>query len=139
MQYRPLTRNLSPLVTFIYQQVALPMRWKPPAFRQSVQALFRRDAPASTAWVRNPRLEDVRRSMLASLSGRTGSEVARMNMRLRYAGDIEALWYLRADLFETLARLSGEAHARHTMHDITQMFHGLLPLSLRTPQPVSQF
>lgn len=115
------------------------MRWKPPAFRHSVQALFRRDAPASTAWVRNPQLEDVRRGMLASLAGCSGSEVARMNMRLRYAGDIEALWYLRTDLFETLARMAGESHARAAMHDITQRFHGLLPLSLRAPQPVSQF
>ena len=53
--------------------------------------------------------------MLRSLMGTTGCEVARMNMRLRYAGDIEALWYLRTDLFDILVPLRGEAVAQKVL------------------------
>lgn len=57
-----------------------------------------------------------------------------MNMRLRYAGDIEALWYLRSDLLDTLTLLRGEAIAQTVLDRITPMFHGQSPLSLRVPQ-----
>lgn len=90
--------------------------------------------PSSTAWVRNQGLEEVRRAMLDSLAGLTGSEVARMSMRLRYAGDIEALWYLRADLQTTLQPLRGEAGARELLHRLTLMFHGQLP---SVPRPAA--
>ena len=94
-------------------------------------ALPGRDKPASTAWVRDPGLEDVRRAMLQSLAGMAGSEVARMNMRLRYASDIEALWYLRADLFSLLLPRQGEDGARRTLDGLTALFHGQLPHALR--------
>lgn len=90
-----------------------------------------RDQPASTAWVRNPGLEEVRRAMLQSLSGVSGCEVARMNMRLRYASDIEALWYLRSDLQRTLAALRGERRAQSLLVQLTALFQGRLPQSLR--------
>jgi hypothetical protein len=81
------------------------MRWNKPNLRNSLHDLLGRDKPSSTAWVRHPGMEDIRRAMLQSLAGITGCEVARMNMRLRYAADIEALWYLRSDLFSMLVPL----------------------------------
>ena len=84
------------------------MRWNKPNLRNNLQGLLGRDKPSSTAWVRDQGLEEVRRAMLHSLKGLTGCEVARMNMRLRYAADIEALWYLRSDLLDTLTLLRGE-------------------------------
>ena len=72
--------------------------------------------------------------MLHSLMGLTGCEVARMNMRLPYAGDIEALWYLRSDLLDTLTLPRGEAIAQTVLDRITPMFQGQSPLSLRVPQ-----
>ena len=101
---------------------------------QQLHDLLGRDKPSSTAWVRDQGLEEVRRAMLHSLMGLTGCEVARMNMRLRYAGDIEALWYLRSDLLDTLTLLRGEAIAQTVLDRITPMFQGQLPLSLRVPQ-----
>ena len=83
--------------------------------------------PSSTGWVRNQGLEEVRKAMLQSLTGLAGCEVARMNLRLRYAADIEALWYLRADLFRTLAPLQGEGDARGALHRVTLLFRGQLP------------
>ncbi|MFP5444733.1 MAG: hypothetical protein ACLGIY_14250, partial [Betaproteobacteria bacterium] len=61
------------------------MRWNKPTLRNNLHDLLGRDKPSSPAWVRNQGLEEVRRAMLQSLVGMTGSDVARMNMRLRYA------------------------------------------------------
>lgn len=106
------------------------MRWSKPNLRSSLHGLLGRDAPASTAWVRNQGLEEVRQAMIASLAGLSGGEVARMHMRLRYAGDIEALWYLRSDLRTTLLPLRGERVANATLSRLTLLFQGLLPRAL---------
>ncbi len=110
------------------------MRWNKPYVRgSSLHGLIGRDAPASTAWVRDQQLEEVRRAMIGSLSGFSGCEVARMNIRLRYAGDIEALWYLRTDLQSTLVPLQGEPSAKNVIAQVTLLFQGLLPRALGTP------
>lgn len=109
------------------------MRWNKPNLRNHLHDLLGRDKPSSTAWVRDQGLESVRRAMLQSLVGLSGCEVARMSMRLRYAGDIEALWYLRTDLLDTLVPQRGEACAQQILAAVTPMFQGLLPLSLRAP------
>ena len=113
------------------QALAASMRWNKPNLRNTPQDPLGRDMPSSTAWVRNQGLEEVRKAMLASLAGLAGSEVARMSMRLRYAGDIEALWYLRADLLSTLQPLLGEAGASKVMDQLTLLFHGQLPSAPR--------
>ena len=110
------------------------MRWNKPNFRSSLHDLLGRDKPSSTAWVRDQGLEDVRRAMLQCLGGLAGCEVARMNLRLRYAADIEALWYLRSDLFGTLVPLHGETGARQVIDRITALFQGQLPRTVRPPQ-----
>ena len=108
------------------------MRWNKPNLRNSLHDLLGRDKPSSTAWVRHPGMEDIRRVMLQSLAGITGCEVARMNMRLRYAADIEALWYLRSYLFSMLVPLRGEPTAHRVMDEVTLLFQGQLP---RAPRP----
>ncbi len=114
------------------------MRWDKPNIRNNLHDLLGRDKPSSTAWVRDHGLEEIRRAMLQSLMGVSGCEVARMSMRLRYAGDIEALWYLRTDLFNTLLLLRGQASAQNALDRITPLFQGQLPRALRAPllQPV---
>lgn len=112
------------------------MRWNKPNLRSSLHGLLGRDAPASTAWVRNQDLEDIRYAMIQCLAGLSGSDVARMNMRLRYAGDIEALWYLRSDLLAVLTPLRGEALAHATLAQLTLLFQGQLPRALGgAPKP----
>lgn len=110
------------------------MRWHKPTVTHPLHDLLGRDKPSSTAWVRDHGLEEVRRAMLQSLAGLTGCEVARMNMRLRYAGDIEALWYLRSDLFGMLVPLRGEVVARKVLDHVTPLFQGQLPRSVSAPQ-----
>lgn len=106
------------------------MRWNQPHRPHHPTELRGRDAPASTGWVRNAGLEAVRQAMLSSLASASGCEVARMSMRLRYAADIEALWYLRNDLFSTLAALRGEPDASAVLTEVTPLFQGLLPQTL---------
>lgn len=106
------------------------MRWNKPNLRSSLHGLLGRDAPASTAWVRNQGLEEVRYAMIECLVGLSGSEIARMNMRLRYASDIEALWYLRSDLRAVLVPLRGEPLANATLAGLTPLFQGQLPRAL---------
>jgi hypothetical protein len=115
------------------------MRWTKPSLRDDVLDPAGRDQPSSTGWVRNQGLEEVRKAMLQALSGLAGCEVARMNLRLRYAADIEALWYLRADLFNTLAPLQGESGARGAVDQLTLLFSGRLPTMPRpatAPGPI---
>lgn len=92
-----------------------------------------REAPASTAWVRDARLEEVRRALIARMTGLGDSEAARVTMRLRYAADIEALWYLRSDMRSVLAATQGALHADETMAALTALFQGLLPRVLGQP------
>lgn len=106
------------------------MRWNKPNLRSSLHGLLGRDAPASTAWVRNQGLEEIRYAMIQCLAGLSGSDVARMNMRLRYAGDIEALWYLRSDLRAVLTPLRGDALTHATLAQLTLLFQGQLPRAL---------
>ena len=107
------------------------MRWIKPHLHDDLHGLPGRDKPSSTGWVRHQGLEDVRTAMLQSLAGFTGSEVARMNMRLRYAADIEALWYLRGDLLSILGPLRGAAQAQAETDRITRLFQGQLPTAPR--------
>jgi hypothetical protein len=111
------------------------MRWNLPDVRSPIDHMLGRDRPASTAWVHHQGVERIRHAMLASLAGIAGCNVARMNIRLRYAADIEALWYLRDDLFSMLSDIQGEGPARATLDQLTELFHGQLPMALREPLP----
>lgn len=129
MRAASLPRTLAPPATR-RQACQFFMRWTKPNLRSSLHGLLGRDAPASTAWVRNQGLEEVRYAMIECLAGLSGSDVARMNMRLRYASDIEALWYLRSDLRTLLVPLRGEALAHATLAQLTPLFQGQLPRAL---------
>jgi len=111
------------------------MRWNKPNLRNSLHSLLGRDAPASTAWVRDNRLEEVRRAMLFHMVGIGGGEAARITMRVRYAIDAEALWYLRSDMRGALAMARGAEVADETMREIAPLFQGLLPRALGGDAP----
>jgi hypothetical protein len=82
-------------------------------------------------------VEDIRESML-ELLGETGAQrFPQVTRRIRYAGDIQGLWYLRGDLMGSLASLHGEVVARERVQAITEQFQGLLPGSLTSrPSPL---
>lgn len=78
--------------------------------------------------VPDERVQDIRQAMLDCLALLKSSEQATHTLaRVMRAPDIQALWYLRADVMILLASLVGEAQARTRLLPITNMFVGLLP------------
>ena len=50
--------------------------------------------------------------------------------RVRYAPDVQGLWYARSDVMAILANTHGETIAREKIANISDRFNGLLPKSL---------
>ncbi|HET8747847.1 MAG TPA: hypothetical protein VFM98_19765 [Ramlibacter sp.] len=111
------------------------MRWFK-GIRNSVYGLLGNPVAPSDSTLED-KTEDIREAML-ELLGETGTkQFANVTRRLRYANDIQALWYLRGDLMAALASTQGESAARQQVQRITQMFHGMLPGSLTSrPSPL---
>ena len=72
----------------------------------------------------------IRTSMLSLLDARPGNNVRRVVQRVRFADDLEALWYLRQDVLTTLAEIDGEPSARRQMRRINSLFKGGLPQTM---------
>lgn len=82
-------------------------------------------------------LEDIRESMLDLLGDDGLRRFPQVARRIRYAGDLQGLWYLRGDLMGALAGLYGEVTARERVEAITELFQGLLPGGLTSrPSPL---
>lgn len=112
------------------------MRWLKPNLRASIYGLLGHPAPPSDSRLENA-LEDLRESML-DLLGPTGpKQFPLVIRRIRYATDVQALWYLRGDLLAALAAMHGERAAREQVAEITARFKGLLPAGLHSrPSPL---
>ncbi|MGJ7615409.1 MULTISPECIES: hypothetical protein [unclassified Variovorax] len=72
----------------------------------------------------------IRTAMLSVLQGHGGNSVQRVSQRVRFAADVESLWYLRQDVMIALSAIDGETAARHQMKTINSMFKGGLPGSM---------
>jgi hypothetical protein len=83
--------------------------------------------PAPSDSVLENGTEDIRESMLATLGDEGPRRFPHITRRIRYASDIQALWYLRGDLMGVLAQVHGEAVARQKLASVTLQFQGLLP------------
>lgn len=79
--------------------------------------------------VRKARTEQIRAAMLEAL-GFEAPEFALITRRIRYARDVQGLWYLRGDLMAVLAAKEGETAAARRIHTISALFDGMLPRSL---------
>jgi len=111
------------------------MRWFKPNIRNSIYSLLGASAPASESTLESS-LEEIRDAML-NLLGTAADRFPHIARRIRYASDIQALWYLRGDLMGALAALHGEAAAREQLQAISAMFSGLLPGGMTTrPSPL---
>ncbi|WP_323501342.1 hypothetical protein [Variovorax sp. RTB1] len=69
----------------------------------------------------------IRTVMLSLLQVHTGQNVQRLMQRVRFAEDVEALWYLRQDLLAAISEVDGELEARRQVKQINGMFKGGLP------------
>ena len=74
-----------------------------------------------------PRIAALARAELGDYGERKFPAVTR---RVRYAPDVQGLWYARSDVMAILATTYSEAVAREKMISISTLFVGLLPKSL---------
>jgi hypothetical protein len=112
------------------------MRWFKGGLKNSVYGLLGNSGTPSDSILEN-KTEDIREAMLELLGEGATKQFANVTRRIRYANDIQALWYLRGDLMAALAAIHGEASARQRVASVTEMFQGLLPGSLNSrPSPL---
>ncbi len=116
------------------------MRWFKPNLRSSINAIFglTHGRQAASDSMLEIGIQDIREAMLELMGQMTDNPSPLVTRRIRYAVDIQALWYLRGDLMGVLAKRYGEAAARAKLEPITEMFADLGPLGLRSrPSPLS--
>jgi hypothetical protein len=112
------------------------MRFFKGSIRTSIYGLLGNPAVPSDS-ILETGTEDIREAMLSLLGEAGTKQFANVTRRVRYANDIQALWYLRGDLMAALAATQGEAAAREKVLRITDMFQGLVPGSLHSrPSPL---
>jgi hypothetical protein len=114
------------------------MRWFKPSLK-SIYAIFALGhRPAASDSVLEIGIQDIRDAMLELIAEIPDNPSPLVIRRIRYAVDIQALWYLRGDLMAVLAKRHGEAVARTKIEAVTEMFADLGPLGLRSrPSPLS--
>jgi hypothetical protein len=78
----------------------------------------------------NRQMDAARAALLALLDGHTSPTIQRIEQRVRFAQDLEALWYLRQDIVVALAEFDGETAARARITAINGLFKGKLPTAL---------
>ncbi len=105
------------------------MRWFKPNLRNSLYGLLGHSQPPSESTLNN-RLEDIREAMLDLIGESASKEFPQLTRRIRYAGEIQGLWYLRGELMAALAARHGETAARQQVEHITRLFKGVLPPGL---------
>lgn len=114
------------------------MSWFKASIRSGLQGLLGGHSPTPSESVLESGTEDIREAMLGLLGDAGRHQFPQVTRRLRYAVDVQSLWYLRGELMAALAALHGEAAARREVLGITQMFRGLVPGSLHSrPSPLS--
>jgi len=112
------------------------MRWIKPNLRSSIYGLLGTPSPPSES-VLEDRTEDIRQAMLDMLGEPGARQFSQVTRRVRYANDVQALWYLRGDVMAALSAVHGEAEARDRISRLTGMFQGLLPAGLTSrPSPL---
>lgn len=99
-----------------------------PQLRSSCRALLGRVEPAPDAL--NARTEMIRELMLHELGDYGEKKFPAIARRVRYAPDVQGLWYARSDVMAILANNYGETVAREKIALISDRFNGLLPKSL---------
>lgn len=116
------------------------MRWfSTKELRSTIYAIF----SVSTAAASGPAdagsaLENIRQAMLALATLDASDRGVFLARRIRYASDLQALWFMRGELMALLARNHGEVAALEKVDTLSSMFGDRLPRGLRSrPSPLS--
>ena len=99
-----------------------------PQLRTSCMVFLGKAEPTPAAL--NDRTELIRELMLRELGDYGEKKFPAVVRRVRYAPDVQGLWYARSDVMAILATTYGETLARQKVADISGRFNGLLPKSL---------
>ena len=99
-----------------------------PKLRTSCMALLGRAEPTPEALT--ARTEIIRELMLHELGDYGEKKFPAVARRVRYAPDVQGLWYARSDVMAILANTHGETVARQKIAHLSGRFNGLLPKSL---------
>lgn len=112
------------------------MRWLKPNLRSSIYALLGH-GPAPSALHVESAIDQIRQAMLDLLGEQGVTRHPLLVRRLRYATEVQALWFARNELMAALAAAHGEAKARRAVDEVTVLFKGLLPQGFygRTVRP----
>ena len=82
-------------------------------------------------------LQEIRARMSELADLCEGPAAKKLALRIQYAPDVQALWFMRSELMARLARIDGEAAAREKMAVLGDAFGSLLPEGLRSrPSPL---
>lgn len=114
------------------------MRWIKPSLRHSLYSLLGAEPPPVSESTLANRTEDIREAMLGCLGEEGARQFTQINRRIRYATDLQGLWYLRSELMAALASMHGEVQARHRIGELTALFRGYLPGALAEQRPRSR-
>lgn len=116
------------------------MRWFKPNLRHSLHAIFTGGPdtmPPDDSDTYG--LEDIRSKMMELASQDSDERAIVVRRRIRYADDVQSLWFIRGELMALLARRHGEAAALEQIEMVSDMFEGLLPRGLRSrPSPLGR-
>ena len=114
------------------------MRSFKPNLRGSIYAILSLGHPSVPPPESEFGIEDIRSAMLELMSAVEEARFPQVMRRVRYAGDVQGLWFLRGDLMAALASSHGEVAAREKLETLSEMFEDLLPGGLRSrPSPLS--
>lgn len=115
------------------------MSWFKSKLRSSFSALLNGGTSAPAPAIGDDiTLEDIRQTMLELTTVDQGDRSLKLARRIRYAADVETLWFMRGELMALLARNRGEAAALEELDRLSSMFTDLLPSGLRSrPSPLS--
>lgn len=76
------------------------------------------------------RTEAIRKLMLAEIDATGEINFSGVVRRVRYAPDVQGLWYVRSELMGVLSSVHGETIAQAKIASISARFKGLIPESL---------
>lgn len=99
-----------------------------PKLKNSCMAILGMAEPTPSALA--GRTEKIRQLMLSELGEYGEKKFPAVARRVRYAPDVQGLWYARSDVMAILANTHGETIAREKIAQISNNFNGLLPRSL---------
>ena len=110
------------------KNILIFMRWLKTHLKNCFQALM--GSGTATLSRQEGLTEDIRQFILDELGELGEKKHPKTVLRVRYAQDAQALWYVRGDLMAALADTHGETIAREKVAHISDMFKGLLPRGL---------